>query len=407
DTPDSSTIVVHWSRPFIDADTLFTTVRGIPLPEHILKGPYEAAKDGFTDLPYWSTNFVGTGPFRLRQWVQGSYMIADANPQYVLGGPKLDTIEVRFINDANTIVASLLSGEVELTLGRNISLESALQTRDRWPNGRMDVGLKSWIALFPQFLNPTPATLTDVRLRRALLLAIDRKQLTETLQAGLTPVADDIFAPGTEEYAAVERDIVRYPFDPKQAAQLLTDLGYQAGPDGTRQDAAGQRPTLEIRTIAGDDIIEKTTFAVAAGWQQIGLGADPFPIPIQRVRDREWRATFPSFELLRQPNDAPAVTRAHGSETPLPENNYTGNNRSRYRNPEFDALLDRYVATIPKAERTDVLAQIVHHMTDQLVWMGLFYNAEATMIANRVENVGANNAGSSTQAWNAYTWDVQ
>ncbi len=407
EAPDARTIVVQWRRPFIDADTLFTTVRAIPLPEHLLGAAYSTAKDTFTEVPYWSQDFVGTGPFKLRQWVQGSYMITDANEQYALGRPKLDTIEVRFISDANTLATSVLAGGVQLTMGRNLSLETAIQTRDRWPDGKLDVGLKSWIALFPQFLNPSPAALGDVRLRRALLHGTDRQELANSLQAGLTPVADNLLAPGSPEYAAVERNIVRYAYDPRRASQLMSELGYQAGSDGMLHDASGQRVSIEIRTIAGDDIIEKMTFAVANDWQRLGLGVEPLPIPIQRVRDREWRSIFPGFELLRQPNDPAAVTRGHSSETPLPENNFTGVNRSRYRNADWDGLLDTYVATIPRAERMDVLGQIVHHMTDQLVWMGLFYNVEATMVANRLANAGSNNTGSSTQAWNAAEWDLR
>ena len=46
-------------------------------------------------------------------------------------------------------------------------------------------------------------------------------------------------------------------------------------------------------------------------------------------------------------------------------------NRTRYRCLSFDALLDRYVATVPRPERLNVAKQIVHHMTDQAVWLGI------------------------------------
>jgi peptide/nickel transport system substrate-binding protein len=395
EAPNPQTIVVHWKRPFIAADTLFTTLRALPLPRHLLDPTYQTAKETLTELPYWSQDFVGTGPFRLRQWVRGSHMVADANERYALGRPKIDSIEVRFIPDANALVASVLAGLVELTLGRNLSLETAIDTRDRWPTGRMEVGLKSWIALFPQFLNPSPPALADIRFRRALLHGVDRQQLADSLQAGLTPVAHTLFPPGQAERAAVESSVVRYDYDPRRASQLLAEIG------------PIPRAPVEIRTIAGDDIIEKATFAVADDWRRLGLITEPLPIPIQRVRDREWRATFPGFELLRQPNDAAAVTRVHSSETPLPDNSFTGTNRSRYRNPDVDTLLDRYVSTIPEAPRVQLLGEIIHHMTDQLVWMGLFYNAEATMVAQRIQHAAANNATGTTQAWNAHEWNVR
>lgn len=116
--------------------------------------------------------------------------------------------------------------------------------------------------------------------------------------------------------------------------------------------------------------------------------------------------TFPGFEVIENPNDFPSLVRLRLSETPLPENRFTGRNRVRYVNPEFDALLERYFTTIPMRERAQVAGQIVSHMTDQLVWMGLFHQAEPTMIANRLINVTARHEG-SVQSWNAHEWDVR
>src|SRR2546425_495670 len=65
----------------------------------------------------------------------------------------------------------------------------------------------------------------------------------------------------------------------------------------------------------------------------------------------------------------------------------------------------RRVETVPNPERAVVLGQIVHHISDQLNVMGLFYNAQPAMIANRLKNVGAGDQR-STQAWNAEAWDT-
>ncbi len=57
-------------------------------------------------------------------------------------------------------------------------------------------------------------------------------------------------------------------------------------------------------------------------------------------------------------------------------------------------------------EPTQVLAQIVHHTTGQLNLMGLFYDTETTMIANRLLQATARDQG-STQAWNAHEWELR
>src|SRR5205823_7258485 len=55
----------------IDADQLFS-LDGLPLPKHLLEQPYNDDKASLSSLPYWSSGFVGTGPFKVKEWVIGS-----------------------------------------------------------------------------------------------------------------------------------------------------------------------------------------------------------------------------------------------------------------------------------------------------------------------------------------------
>jgi ABC-type transport system substrate-binding protein len=96
----------------------------------------------------------------------------------------------------------------------------------------------------------------------------------------------------------------------------------------------------------------------------------------------------------------------HGSEASLPDNNYRGSNRMRYRNPELDALIDRFYVTIPRQERAQVLAQMMRHTTENVVPVGIYYNTEPTLIANRLLNI-ASGADRSTPAWNSHEWDTR
>jgi hypothetical protein len=64
------------------------------------------------------------------------------------------------------------------------------------------------------------------------------------------------------------------------------------------------------------------------------------------------------------------------------------------------------MSTIPIGERTAILGDIVHQMTDQVTILGLWYNTEPVMIGNRLVNVTARDAGVATEAWNAHDWDV-
>ena len=227
---DSRTVTVTWSAPYIDADTMFTGAFASPLPRHLLEEPFLRDKTAFLALPFWSQEFVGTGPFRMRQFNPGASVAIEANNDYALGRPKLDEIEVRFILDPNTLVTNLLAGSVELTLGRGFAVENALQLRDQWRDGNMLFRPRSWIALHPQFIGPNPPIVTDLRLRQALMYGTERQQLVDTLQGGLGGVAHIFLGPGEPEFAEVQDSPVKYEYDPARAIRMIESLATPEGP---------------------------------------------------------------------------------------------------------------------------------------------------------------------------------
>jgi ABC-type transport system substrate-binding protein len=185
---------------------------------------------------------------------------------------------------------------------------------------------------------------------------------------------------------------------------MIVDLGYARGADGVFRDAVGQRLEVEIRAATQTDANVKAMLATANDWVSIGVAANQLTISTQRAPDREFRATMPGFELTRQANDVNTLARYRSSLTPLPENNFSGVNRSRYRSAELDALIDRYAVTIPAVERAQVLAEALHHVTDQLTVMGIFYATRLTMVRNRVRDVTSGDQ--ADVSWNAERWNV-
>ncbi len=407
EAPDAGTFVVRWRRPFIRADELFSSVAAgrsvLPMPKHLLERAYVEDRANFVAQVYFAEGFVGTGPFRLRELVRDSHLIVVANDHYALGRPRVDEIEVRFIGDFNVLVANVLAGAVEYNFGRGLSLEQALEARALWREGRMDTSLAAITALYPQFLNPSPAIVSDRRFRRALLHAIDRQQMTETLQAGLSPVAHGPLVPTEADAREVEGRVVRYEYDARQAVQLLESLGYQRAPDGDLRDPGGQRLAVKIQSTI-DDLRQKMMPVIGDYWRQVGVDMEQVIVPRQLSQDRQVRAEFAAFDFTRQPGD---VVRFHSSQTPLPENAYRGNNRTRYRSPELDSLIDRYLATIPRQERLRFLGDALHHLTDNLVVMGIFYIVEPTLITDRLLNVHERRSEEATHTWNAHEWELR
>src|SRR5213593_2874868 len=95
DAADDRTLTIRWKQPYIDADSLFSSGRALPLPKHLLEKTFTEDKAGFTQTPYWNEGFISTGPFRVARWDAGSGVLLQAFDQFALGRPKVDEIEVR------------------------------------------------------------------------------------------------------------------------------------------------------------------------------------------------------------------------------------------------------------------------------------------------------------------------
>lgn len=397
ETPDPYTVVVTWLRPYIAANAMFSTL----VPKHLLEQTLDEDKGNFFDLPYWSAQFIGAGPYKVQDWVADSHVVFRANELFVLGPPKIDVIEVRFIQEPNTLMANLLAGDVQLTMGRSLSPEQAVSIRDRWQGGRVVSQASGTLIAFPQFLNPNPPIVTDARFRRALYYALDRKEMAETLGSGLAPQADTFLDPEEPEYRELETSIVRYEYDAAQASRILEDLGYTREGDGFFHDPSGQTLSLELRST-GAELTRKTTSSVAAYWQRSGIQVDLNLFPNAQFRDRQYVATFPAFTLFNQPSTIFFFTdNLHSRMARTPENGFGGgNNYARYMNPDFDTLVDRAFATIPWNDRMALFRQLMHKVTDELIVMPIFYSSQVTIISGQLRGV------SPSKIWNAEQWDL-
>ncbi len=396
---DSRTVVVTWKRPFIDADQLFGLM-GVPLPKHLLEQPLAEDKASFSALPYWSAGFVGTGPYKVKEWIPGSgRILMSANDDYILGRPKIDEVEVRMITDNNLMVANILAGEVHVTMGRNLSFEQAQSVREQWRDGTIRIGATSNpMIIYPSFLYTDPPVVRDLRFRRAMLMAINRQELADSLLPGLSTVAHSVMIPSDPDFAVIDRSVVKYPYDPQQAIRMIEGIGYTRGADGMFRDAAGQPLQVEMRTTSDNEIHMKAFYPVIDYLKGVGIQIDPVVIPPARQRDVEYRAKFPGFQYTQGSCCLASLANYVTSQQKTAENGYRGNHTG-YSNPEYDALVERYLTTIPKTERLQVAGQAMHHLTDQLVVMTTFYNTLPQAVSNRLKNVPNNASVANIQEW--------
>jgi peptide/nickel transport system substrate-binding protein len=378
----------------------------VPMPKHLLEGPYRESKATLHENAYWLSQFVGTGAYRMKQF-SDTGLVLEAWDGYVFGRPKIEEIAVRWVTDPNTYVANILAGTADLTVGPGLTVEQAQLLKNQWNGGRVDTLFRFWIRMNPQLLESDPVAISDLRFRQAMTQAMDRQAMVETLQAGVAPVAHIWLNPTHALFQEVEPSVVKYEFDPRRATQLLEEMGYRKGSDGMYRDGSGQPLSVEIRALESLDIQVKSMLSVADYWKRLGVGVETVAIPRQREQDRAYRSTFPGFEVTRFNTDVDRLSSYHSTMIPTRENNYAGQNRSRYPSPELDSLIDRYFSTIPQPARTQILGQVAHQVSDQLIVIGLFHDPEYAVVSNRMVNVAGAKGDLAPAAWNVQDWDMR
>src|SRR5439155_22394945 len=215
------------------------------------------------------------GPYRLGAWELGSQVEAVAFDQYFLGRPKIDRLILRYFGTPNTLVANLLSGDIDMApTGSSLDISHLITVKEAWeaagtgtattiPRGVRDVYL--------QHREPVAPHLRDVRVRRALARMTDRATFVEVLQFGLTSAADTNITRDDAVFRLLEqRGLPVYAYDVTAAARLLADAGWERVADGGFQNASGQRFAMEVAgTNRGD--AGKEIGALAGQWSGAGI----------------------------------------------------------------------------------------------------------------------------------------
>ena len=152
-------------------------------------------------------------------------MILDAYDGYVLGRPKIDEIEIRFIPDPNATVADLLTGDVDLTLGRSLlTVEQVQSVQAQWRAAKLAASLR--------VVGPGTRTVHQHQSRghyrravpSALIQAIDRQQMLDTFMGGQSSITHTFVAPDSAEFKEIESSVVRYDYDPRRSIQMIEGI---------------------------------------------------------------------------------------------------------------------------------------------------------------------------------------
>ncbi len=402
---DESTLVIRWKEPYVNANVLgFEQL--VPLPRQTLEAKYRTNKTNFASGPEWTMAYVAAGPFKVERWTPGVGVLATANMDFALGPPKLDAIDLRFIPDSNAQLANLLSGEVDMVNSPGVYAGEAVTARDLWGAG--EGYIKTWSTGAPfvdwQFRETAnwQRAMTDIRVRQALLHAIDREGINEAMNLGFAPLAYAFISPEDPLYSEVDRAITKYSYDPNRAAALLAEAGWQRqSTSGMVTNSAGQALDTELRATPS---MGRAATIIADNWKATGANSALLIETQAQSRDLEYAANFNAARLNSRPL-GPDYFIWTGKELSTAENRWSGLNVGSFLDSEVDRLQGLRQTSLDERERWQSTVALLKRMTEVAGPSPFLYQAEVIVARDYVRGpVGR--AGQAGVTWNVHEWEV-
>jgi peptide/nickel transport system substrate-binding protein len=314
---------------------------------------------------------VGTGPFKFVEWKTNTHVIIERNPDYWGDKALLDRVVFKVVPEEGARMIALQTGDADMVL---LPSPPQLPTLKRDPKFTVHEVVGGRVVFVGMHAGLPP--LDDVRVRQALLHAVDRKAILDNIMEGSAVAARGVIAPSVFGFKDMQLDQV-YGFDRAKARALLTQAGWAPGPDGIMQKG-GQRLTLTWIAARGRYPKDgEITEAVQAMLKEVGIEA--------KVEFREWASVFTQlrgatlnqhlFTLGWVTTNADAdyslYALFHSKQTPP-----TGWNTQRYANARVDTLLEQARRSLNQTEREKLYAEVQDILAKEMVWVPVYNTKE-------------------------------
>lgn len=371
--PDPLTFTMHWREVSVRANE---AVGLSPLPQHLLEPAYQSDPAGLETQPYFRSEFVGLGPYRLVRWEAGVEMQMARFDEYHRGPAPIDRIIFRFVPDPTTMIANVLSGGVDVVVPPGVDLDAAVELKRRWEGtgnrvvtgGYEDMNSAYTLQHRPDLAQPRNG-LPNRDVREALFRGVDREAMAEVITFGLAPVADSWVSPRHAIRKDVESAIPQFPYDANRAVQLLTGAGWVRGTDGIFvHGQTGERLKVELAgPVRGP--LQKQQNIIADNWKAIGVEGEIFVIPSALDLISETRSVRPGAYLGSISPDRYYYQDQMHSREITSAANWSLRNRGGYLSPAVDDLHDRLRTTIDERQRVGLHRDLVRAvMQDVAIW---------------------------------------
>ncbi len=387
-TPDAFTVRVYLREPYAPA-ILYLCGPGnaVPiLPRKLIARHAHLRGTALDAHP------LGSGPYTLTRWNRGESLLLQANPHYFGGMPHIRQIELLIVPSSVTALEMLRTGEADAYVNADDS-----QYRDLagLPHMRTEqVPIDGTGALI---FNTQDPRLHDPRVRRALVMALDRRSIVDKTLLGNH--RSDNPGGGLFQWAYDPHAYAMPPYDPRGAARLFDAAGWHLGPDGWRHNAG---MTLSLGLLARSDKPSGVEMAtqIQAAERAVGVKVTLQRIDVMSYVSPNGPLYGGRFQMALFPFIAgfdPDVSDQFGCRRVPPH----GFNKSRYCNPHLDALMKAAAIPYERSARIARYRPVQRILARDLPMAALYQAVSINTFPADLQN---ERAAVTTPFWNVADW---
>lgn len=397
-----------WSLPF-------TGINGMIIPEHIFKDFVGAkAREAEANLMP-----VGTGPYKVTEFIPGDTVVYEPNPLFREGAPYFGRVELKGGGDATSAARAVLqTGDADFAWGLFVEA-SVLEELEKGGQGHLVLNPGSTGELI--VLNQSdPNTevdgerssltvphpfLTDINVRQAIALAIDRQTIVDQLFgiAGVT-TSNVLLAPKT--YLSPNTS---FEYNMEKAASLLDEAGWvDSDGDGVREKDGVKLEMLYQTTVNPQR--QKVQEIVKQSLESLGFAVELKSIdgtiffgsdPANPDTFRHFYADMQMYTTGSFSPDPSAFMKSWTSDqVPQKANNWSGANDIRWQSEEYDALFQQATTELDPAKRTELFIAMNDMLINEYVIIPLIHRTGITAASNSMEGI-------ELSAWESNVWMIK
>lgn len=411
DAADDRNFTIHFDKEKCD----FAPINDFyPLPAHIERAIFEKDPEKYKSATAYNTDSTNPGlylgPYRIGKVAAGSAITLERNEQWKGTVPWFDSVTFRAIENSAALQANLLAGDIDYIAGElGMMLDEALAFEKRLMSakpGKFTAVYKPSLTFEHIDLNLDKPPFDDLRVRKALLLGLDRESLNNQIFGGKQPVATTGINPQDTVYTG---DVALYPYDAAKAEALLDEAGWTKGDDGFRRNAKGEKLAITLSTTAGNQTREVIAQALKSDWKKIGVDAT---LDMKQARvlfgDVMRKRVYPGgvmYAWMSAPRNIPKTT-LYSTMVPDAANNYAGQNYPGYRNKTMDKIIDDLDTVCAEQENMALWHDLQKLYADDLPALPLYYRADSFFMPVWLKGVVPTGHLNPTTLW-IENWSVE